>query len=404
MMNENLQVFTYEGNKVRTVMVDGEPWFVLKDLCKILGISNGSYVAAKLDEGDKCIRPMDTTGGKQRLGTVSENGLYTVISKCNKKYAAPFRKWIENEVLPSVYGNSSKQSSQTALNAKLISKSVQAVTEAEGNKISTNVQIFNNPEFGDIRTIIRNDEMWFVGKDIATALGYSNPSKAVMVHVEADDKDSIMIGFGASSQNGNLPSGGTKTTIVNESGMYALIFGSKLESAMKFKRWVTSEVLPSIRKHGAYMTPETLQAAILNPDTLIQLCQQLKAEQEKNRALSEKNAELAPKAEFADAITASDDCISIAVFAKIMNQNGVTIDGRRVGQNILFEALREHGFLCSSYSLWNVARQEYVNRGFFQVTERIKPNGEVYHTTKITPAGQKYILNYFKEFMNCEVE
>ena len=397
MANENLKVFVYEGNKVRTAIVDGEPWFVLKDLCKILGFSNGSYIAAKLDDGDKCIRPMETPGGEQRLGTVNEHGLYTVISKCNKKYAGPFRKWIEDKVLPSVHGNSSKQSSQTALNKKSSFKTVQTVAGVEENEISTNVQIFNNPEFGTVRTLENNNGVvLFCGVDIAKALGYSNPSKALNDHCKGDLTKRYPI---------LDPLGRTQDAIfIQESDLYRLVFGSKLKTAEKFTDWVASEVLPSVRKHGAYMTPETLQAAILNPDTMIQLCQQLKAEQEKNRALSEKNAELAPKAEFADAITASNDCIPIAVFAKIMNQNGITIDGRRVGQNILFEALREHGFLCSSYSLWNVARQEYVNRGFFQVTERIKPNGEVYHTTKITPAGQKYILKYFKEFMNCEVE
>lgn len=114
------------------------------------------------------------------------------------------------------------------------------------------LQIFSNPEFGEIRTIEQNGEPWFVGKDVAQALGYSNASKAVMVHVEDGDKRSVMVSFGADSQNGNAPSGESKTTFINESGLYSLIFGSKLEGAVRFKRWVTSEVLPQIRRTGSY--------------------------------------------------------------------------------------------------------------------------------------------------------
>lgn len=118
----------------------------------------------------------------------------------------------------------------------------------------TDIQIFNNPEFGSIRTVDQNGEPWFVGKDVAQALGYSNASKAVMVHVEDCDKCSVMVSFGADSQNGNVPSGESKTTFINESGLYSLIFGSKLEGAVRFKRWVTSEVLPTLRKTGSYST------------------------------------------------------------------------------------------------------------------------------------------------------
>lgn len=160
------------------------------------------------------------------------------------------------------------------------------------------LQIFNHPDFGEVRTVTINDEPWFVGKDVAQVLGYQNPSKAILDHVDAEDKlnnDSLL----SLGQRGGW--------LINESGLYSLILSSKLPGAKEFKRWVTSEILPSIRKHGAYMTPETLQAAILNPDTMIQLCQQLKNEQEKNRELSVTNSRLTvenqimqPKAEYFD--------------------------------------------------------------------------------------------------------
>lgn len=164
------------------------------------------------------------------------------------------------------------------------------------------LQIFNSPEFGEIRTIEKNGEPWFVGKDVAAALGYSNTKDALSRHIDAEDKYQGE-GVAFPDPHGILQ----YPTIINESGLYSLVLSSKLPTAKKFKRWVTSEVIPSIRKHGAYMTPETLEAAILNPDTMIKLCTALKDEQDKRRALEVANAELTvekqimqPKADYFD--------------------------------------------------------------------------------------------------------
>ena len=161
------------------------------------------------------------------------------------------------------------------------------------------LQIFNHPDFGEVRTVTINDEPWFVGKDVAQVLGYAKTENALAAHVDGDDT----LKQGITDSLGRIQN----TTLINESGLYSLVLSSKLPGAKEFKRWVTSEILPSIHKHGAYMTPETLQAAILNPDTMIQLCQQLKNEQEKNRELSVTNSRLTvenqimqPKAEYFD--------------------------------------------------------------------------------------------------------
>ena len=142
------------------------------------------------------------------------------------------------------------------------------------------LMIFNNPEFGEIRTVEVNGEPWFVGKDVATALGYSNPRKALADHVDDEDKlqdDGVTI---------RDPIGRDQHPIViNESGLYSLVLSSKLPGAKRFKRWITSEVIPSIRKHGAYLTPETLEAAIMNPDIMIRLCTVLKEEQDRRKSL-----------------------------------------------------------------------------------------------------------------------
>lgn len=161
------------------------------------------------------------------------------------------------------------------------------------------IQVFSNPEFGKVRALTINNEPWFVGKDIAGALGYSNSRDALAKHVDAEDKNTVAFRDGTA--------GNPMQTVINESGVYALVFSSKLPDAKKFKHWVTSEVLPSIRKHGAYMSQDTLQNALLNPDFLIQLATELKTEKEKTRTLRIQNSELTvqttimrPKAEYFD--------------------------------------------------------------------------------------------------------
>ena len=164
------------------------------------------------------------------------------------------------------------------------------------------LMIFSNPEFGEIRTVEVDGEPWLVGKDVVQALGYTNPQKALADHVDPEDKRQ---GDGVTIRD---PMGREQhPTVINESGLYSLVLSSKLPGAKKFKRWVTSEVLPSIRKHGAYMTPETLEAAILNPDTMIKLCTALKDEQDKRKALEVANSALTvetqimkPKADYFD--------------------------------------------------------------------------------------------------------
>lgn len=163
----------------------------------------------------------------------------------------------------------------------------------------SDIKIFENENFGAIRVIEKDGEPWFVGKDVAEALGYAKPLNAIAAHIDVDDS----LKQGLADNIGRIQ----ETILINESGLYSLILSSKLESAKKFKHWVTSEVLPSIRKHGAYMTPETLEAAILNPDTMIKLCQALKDEQDRNRQLEAVNSALTvdkaimqPKADYFD--------------------------------------------------------------------------------------------------------
>ena len=249
------------------------------------------------------------------------------------------------------------------------------------------VQVFENTQFGKVRIVVIDGEPWLVGKDVAAALGYANPRDALAKHVDDEDKGASRIA---------TPSGEQDMTVINESGLYSLVMSSKLPGAKQFRRWVTSEVLPSIRKHGAYMTPETLEKALLNPDTLILLAQRLKAEQERSAALEAKVNADRPKVLFAESVAASDQTILIAELAKILKQNGV----KNMGQNRLFAWLRENGYLIRRKgSDYNMPTQRAMELGLFRVKETAITHSDghvtVSKTAKATGKGQEYFINLF---------
>ena len=254
------------------------------------------------------------------------------------------------------------------------------------------IQIFENATFGKVRTIVIDNEPWFVGKDVATALGYADAFGAVKKHVDEEDRQNCQ------NDSFESPRG---MTVINESGVYSLVFSSKLPTAKAFKRWVTSEVLPAIRKHGGYMTPEKVEEALMNPDVMIRLATELKAERQKRQALSkladEQGAQIAkmqPKALFADAVSTSETSILIGGLAKLIKQNGVDI-----GQKRLFDWLREHGFLIKNGTDKNMPTQRAMERGLFEVKEGsfVDGNGvnRITRTTKVTGKGQIYFVNRF---------
>lgn len=250
------------------------------------------------------------------------------------------------------------------------------------------LEIFKNPEFGQIRATEINGEPYFVGKDIAEALGYAKPENALAAHVDGEDKTITLIqGTGSNYK--------TNATVINESGVYALVFGSQLPKAKEFKRWVTSEVLPTIRKHGAYATPATIESIIADPDNGIRLLQALKEEQEKRKELEAKNAEMKPKALFAEAVTASKTSILVGELAKILKQNGI-----ETGQKRLFQWMRDNGYLIKSGSDTNMPTQKSMDKGLFEIKETTitNPDGSVRitKTPKITGRGQVFFINLIK--------
>ena len=241
------------------------------------------------------------------------------------------------------------------------------------------ITVFNNEKFGAIRTVEQNNEVYFVGKDVAEALGYANPKNAVPKHVAEEDKLSTRIEYAGQRR---------EVTIINESGLYALIFGSKLETAKEFKHWVTSEVLPSIRKTGGYIQgQETMSDSELMAKALMVAQRQI---DERNKQIEE----MKPKALFAEAVSASSTSILVGELAKLISQNGY-----KIGQNRLFDWLRTNGYLMQTGSSKNLPKQRYVEQGLFEIKETTVLNADgsnrITKTTKVTGKGQVYFVNKF---------
>ena len=246
------------------------------------------------------------------------------------------------------------------------------------------LKTFQNPEFGEIRIVEVNNEPWFVGKDVAMILGYERPTKAVLDHVDNEDKDEFPI----QDTIGRMQN----TPVINEPGLYSLVLSSKLPTAKKFKRWVTSEVLPSIRKNGVYMTDQKAYDIAHNPNALADLLLQV-GEQLKKKDLMIQ--EMQPKAIFADAVSASHTSILVGELAKILKQNGVNI-----GQNRLFSELRERGYLIKRKgSDWNMPTQKSMDMRLFEIKETIISHADghtsINKTVKVTGTGQQYFINLF---------
>lgn len=249
------------------------------------------------------------------------------------------------------------------------------------------IKVFKNSSFGEIRTIVMNSEPWFVGKDVAEILGYAKARNAISAHVDPEDKKDAPI---------QGPLGGTQEmTIINESGLYSLILSSKLPTAKRFKRWVTSEVLPAIRRHGAYLTEQKVEEILTNPDTIIKLATQLKEEREARKQAEALNEANRPKVIFAEAVSASHSSILIGDLAKILRGNGVNI-----GQRRLFQWMRDHGYLIKQKGAsYNMPTQRAMDMGLFRVKEGTYINGSganiVTKTTKVTGRGQQFFINKF---------
>ena len=247
------------------------------------------------------------------------------------------------------------------------------------------IQIFSNEEF-QVRTIEDNGEIWFVAKDVAEALEYSYWQPNIVAHVPEVWKGIKRI---------NTPGGYQEMLCLTENGVYFFLGRSDKKKALPYQMWIAGDVVPSIRKHGMYATPAKVEDILSNPEAFIQVLQAYKAEREKRESLEAKIEEDKPKLIFAEAVNTSKESILIGNLAKVLRQNGVEI-----GQNRLFEWLRENGFLIKCKGeRWNMPTQDSIERGLFEVKTRVinNPDGttRIVRTTKVTGKGQIYFVNRF---------
>jgi anti-repressor protein len=243
----------------------------------------------------------------------------------------------------------------------------------------------------EVRTVQINGEIWWVLTDVCNALGLSNPTK-VAARLDEDERSNLELG-----RQGVV-------NIVNESGLYKVIMRSDKPNAKPFTRWVTHEVLPSIRKHGAYITSSKLDEIFTDPETWIKLLTNLKEERSEKERLQIQVEKERPKIIFADAVSVSDTTVLIGEFAKILNGNGVNI-----GQNRLFERLRQDGFLVKrNGSDHNMPTQKAMDLGLFKIKETAVTHSDgrvtVSKTTKVTGKGQQFFANYFLNNDQQELE
>lgn len=262
------------------------------------------------------------------------------------------------------------------------------------------LKIFENPEFGSIRTLELNGEPWFVGKDVAEVLSYSNPRKAIIDHVDEEDKtDGVTIRDSIGREQ--------KPVLINESGLYSLILSSKLPTAKAFKRWVTSEVLPAIRRTGGYIptTPQMSEQEIMARAVQISM-NTIKRQKEQLDKQAEQLEQQAPKVLFADSVASSSSSILVFDLAKLLKQNGVNMGGNR-----LFAWLREHGYLVKRKgSDYNMPTQKSMNLGLFEIKESTHTHADghttVNRTPKVTGKGQVYFVAKFmrKELTRHETD
>lgn len=247
------------------------------------------------------------------------------------------------------------------------------------------MQIYQDPRFGQMRAFLRDGEPWFVAADVCAALEIKNGRDA-MTRLDEDEK-------GVASTD--TPGGSQKMSIVNEPGLYSLVLGSRKPESKAFKRWITHDVIPSIRRHGLYATESTIEAMLGDPDTAIRLLQEVKRERARSRALSAKVEEDRPKVLFADSVAASNTSILVGELAKLLRQNGV-----QTGQNRLFAWMRDNGYLIRrAGSDYNMPTQRAMEMGLFEINETSVTHADghvsVSKTPKVTGKGQQYFVRVF---------
>ena len=374
-MND-IQVFNNpEFGEIRTVEINNEPWFVGKDVAVILGYSNPQKaIRDHIDEDDRTVNESFTVNGTA-IALINESGLYSLVLSSKLPTAKKFKRWVTSEVLPSIRKHGENKAACNAL------QTAQCITE-------TPITII-----GGVACYEKDGTVYLKLENVARGLGFTqNKGDVEYVRWETVDRYLCEIGF-PNKLGKNMPTCG-RDGYIPENVFYRLAMKAKNEAAEKFQAFIADEVIPSIRKHGAYMTPETLEKMVLTPDFGIRLLTELKAEQDKRKALEATVEEQKPHVLFSNAVSASKTTILIGALAKLLKQNGINI-----GQNRLFEWLRQNGFLVKRGDNRNMPTQRAMEMGLFEVKESCHLNSNgcnvITKTTVVTGKGQCYFINRF---------
>lgn len=361
METTSITPFTYNNHQIRTVTgPDGATWFVLSDLCKVLGLSNSSEVARRLDPVTLSITESQNARGQVRKTAItSEPGLYEVIFMSRKPEAQAFKRWVTREVLPSIRH-----------------------TEGESHVTPDDMAMLSSPDFGDIRAVEQEGKVMFCGRDVANALGYKDAVNALKQHCRGvafhhPIRDHI---------------GRTQVArFITEGDLYRLIAHSRLPEAEKFEAWIFDEVIPSIRRRGGYLTPEATEKALMDPDFIIQLATSLKEERAAKAALEAQVAEDAPYTLFGRAASRHDTDLLVKDVAALITQAGTPI-----GSGTLFRWLRKHGWLCKRLGrMWNHPTQWAIDKGYIRARIHFvsTASGDMERVTpQVTVAGQQALI------------
>lgn len=398
-MNSFSNYYDKNLGTLRIATINDEPYFIGKDIANILGYKDHKAALRKnVPDSEKRIiysSDIDIYGlacnndGQTSLTDYSIpfsgitgltiSGLATFLGKTKKSKTPILKKWIEEEILPELTDEPISLSNME----KVEEEDLEVIETGPANELS----VFNHEEFGQVRAMLINDEPWFIGKDVADILGFSNNRDAISYHVHPDDK-----GLLQPSNFLHLKTPPNGMVIINESGVYSLILGSVLPTAKKFKHWVTSEVLPSIRKHGAYATDATIDNIIADPDFGIRLLQELKDERIRTKeALAAKEAaeetikKNQPLIDFATQVSNSKKTIDMKEMASLLCDNGIDI-----GRTRLFEFLKWKSIFLKTKP---IPYQSYITKNYFKVKEVPTWNGGLTLKTYVTGTDQQLIYD-----------
>lgn len=385
----NFTNFTNETlGTIRTLENNGTTWFIAKDVCSIITSVPVASVLKRVSEDNK--DRLNLGLGGNYTNVVNENGLFEILDGGKTEKARILKQWIVSEVLPSLEEVDTVVEEEDIIPfEEKTSETTFTSTAKRPTTSDSNLEIFNNEEFGEVRTTEINGKPYFVGADVAKALGYKDTVNALKQHCRGVVKHHLIDSLGRNQE----------ASFIAEGDLYRLIMKSKLPSAERFESWVMDEVLPTIRKHGAYMTDNIIEKTLADPDYLIQLATTLKEErqarlqaEESQRIAERKLEEQKPLVTFATHVTKTSDTVDMGEFAKIVAKEKIN-----VGRNRLFTWLIEQGYLMTN----NVPYQRYINNGYFKVIEvsKITSYGKinVFPKTLVTGKGQIFLVERLRE-------